>query len=331
MKKILFICGSHNQTTQMHRIADRLPQYRHAFSPYYADGLIDQLRKWKILEAAILGNRQVKRCLNYLHAHDLPVDYQGKANDYDLVVTCSDLVMPKNIRNKRVVLVQEGMTDPENIFYTFVKRFPALQPWLPNTATTGQSDCYEKFCVASNGYRDLFIRKGIKPEKLLVTGIPNFDDCRSYLNNTFPHRGYVLVCTSDLRETMKYENRKAWIRQAVKIAAGRQLIFKLHPNENTGRATAEVHRIAPHALVYSTGSAEEMIANCDVLLTRYSSVVYIGMALGKEVYSDFDLDELRRLMPLQHRQAAENIAGVCRLLLDGAEMASPIRSGKMAV
>ena len=40
---------------------------------------------------------------------------------YDLVVTCSDLVVPKNIRHGRVVLVQEGMTDPENMAYYLVK------------------------------------------------------------------------------------------------------------------------------------------------------------------------------------------------------------------
>ena len=34
-KKILFICGSLNQTTQMHQIANELPEYRKVFSPYY--------------------------------------------------------------------------------------------------------------------------------------------------------------------------------------------------------------------------------------------------------------------------------------------------------
>jgi len=26
-----------------------------------------------------------------------------------------------------------------------------------------------------------------------VTGMPNFDNCSSYFQNDFPHRGYVLV------------------------------------------------------------------------------------------------------------------------------------------
>jgi len=40
------------------------------------------------------------------------------------------------------------------------------------------------------------------------------------------------------------------------------------------------------------------------------------IALGKETYSDFDMDELRRLMPVQNGSAALNIANVCRRLLE---------------
>jgi hypothetical protein len=60
-----------------------------------------------------------------------------------------------------------------------------------------------------------------------------------------------------------------------------------------------------------------MIANCDVLITRYSTTVYVGLALGKEAYSDFDMQELRRLTPIQNNAAAANIAAVCRQILEG--------------
>ena len=59
-----------------------------------------------------------------------------------------------------------------------------------------------------------------------------------------------------------------------------------------------------------------MIANSDVLITQYSSTVFVGLALGKEVHSYFDLAELRRLMPIQNHAAAGNIAAVCRELLE---------------
>jgi hypothetical protein len=73
-------------------------------------------------------------------------------------------------------------------------------------------------------------------------------------------------------------------------------------------------------MVFTTGSAAEMIANYDVLITRFSSTAFVGLALGKETYSDFDMDELLRLMPVQNGLAAFSIANVCRRLLDAAPL-----------
>jgi hypothetical protein len=58
-----------------------------------------------------------------------------------------------------------------------------------------------------------------------------------------------------------------------------------------------------------------MIANCDALVTQYSSTVFVGLALGKECHSSWDLAELRRLMPIQNGCAARNVADVCRQVL----------------
>ena len=316
-KRILFIGGSMNQTTQMHQIADELQEYERWFTPYYADGILELARKARLLEPTILGNRYVRRSIRYLREHDLAIDFQGRRGTYDLVVTSSDLVIPRNIKSSRIVLVQEGMTDPEGILFHLVKRFRFLPLWLTSTAATGLSDAYERFCVASEGYRTLFVHKGVNAAKIVVTGIPNFDNCARYLKNDFPLKNYVLVCTSDTRETWAYENRKRTILNAVKIANGRQLVFKLHPNEKVDRATAEITRWAPGALVFATGKTEEMIANCDVLITRFSTTVYVGLALGKEVYSEFDVDQLRELTPLQNGSAGKEIAAVCRALLEG--------------
>lgn len=312
----MFICGSMNQTTQMHQISRQLSDYEHSFSPYYCDGFDELLRRLGLMEFTIIGHKLAGRCRQYLEDHGLPIDYQARNGPYDLVVTCSDVYVQKNIRDHRIVLVQEGITDPETFAFHLVTRFRFLPLWFAGTAATGLSDAYRKFCVASEGYRDFFVRKGARAGKIVVTGIPNFDDCGRYRANNFPHRHYVLVCTSPLREVFRGEDRGAFIRQAVAIAGGRQLIFKLHPNENVKRATREISRYAPGATVFTTGSAEEMIANCDVLITRYSSTAFVGLALGKETHSDFDLDELRRLTPVQNGSAALNIANVCRQLLE---------------
>jgi hypothetical protein len=320
-KRILFICGSMNQTTQMHQVSCQLHEYDQAFTPFYCDGVLEQLRRLKRLEFTIIGDRIAHRCEQYLREQNLAIDYAGEKGPYDLVVTCSDVFVQRNIRNSRIVLVQEGITDPEDRRFRLVQRHRWLPRWIAGTAATGLSDAYCAFCVASEGYRELFIRKGARAQKIVVTGIPNFDNCERYRTNTFPHRGYALVCTSPLREVHRGEDRVAFILDAVKRAAGRPMIFKFHPSENMQRATAEVNMHAPHALVFTSGSAEQMIANCDVLITRYSSTVFVGLALGKDTYSDFPMEELRRLMPVQNNAAAEHIATVCRRVIEGRRLA----------
>jgi len=313
--RVLLICGSINQTTQMHQVAQQLTECDCVFSTYFDDGYPETLKRMRLTEATPLGYKLSARTLDYFERHQLPRDQAGLNGPYALVITCSDLIVPGNIRRYPVVLVQEGMTDPEGFWFHAWRRYRWLPRWLAGTAVTGLSDQYTLFCVASEGYKRHFVSKGANPDKIVVTGIPNFDNCRRFLDNTFPHRDYVLVCTSDVRETFGREDRKAFIRNAVLIANGRQLIFKLHPNERVGRATREIERYAPQALVYAKGSAEAMIANCSVLITRYSSTVYVGLALGKEVHSDFDVNDLRQKMPIQTGIAAETIAGVCRRLM----------------
>jgi hypothetical protein len=125
------------------------------------------------------------------------------------------------------------------------------------------------------------------------------------------------VATSDARETYKIENRKKFIQECVKIAAGKQLIFKLHPNEKVDRATQEINKFAPGALVFLNGNINHMIANCDVLITKYSSVVYVGILFGKEVHSAFNIEELKRLMPIQNNgTSAEKIAEIGKHMLE---------------
>jgi hypothetical protein len=311
--KILFICGSVNQTQQMAAIAAELQEHEHRFTPYYADGITGAIARARFAEMSIGGRKRRGWCLDWLQRRQMPLDVDGREGGYHLVVTCSDVVMPRNIRGIPAVAVQEGIMDPERIGYWLCRTFPFLPLWIGGTSMTGQSGRYTKFCAASEGYREHLVERGVDPARIAVTGIPNFDDCRRYHDNSFPHRGYVLVCTSDARETLKLDLRARLIRRALEIAGGRELIFKLHPNEDQERATREIALHAPHALVFAQGSAEEMIANCEVLITQWSSTVFVGLALGKEVHSNFDVEKLRKLCPVQNGGAsARNIAAVCR-------------------
>ncbi len=321
-KKALFICGSNNQTTMMHEISKRLDGFDCYFTPYYCSGSLKVLYNAGALDFTVAGKRFQNEAILYILTNGLKLDFEGKKNDYDLVITCSDLVIQKNIRGKKIVLVQEGMTDPENFIYNIVRSLK-LPRYLASTAATGLSHRYDAFCVASEGYRRLFEAKGVNPGKMIVTGIPNFDNSEKFLNNDFPHSDFVLAATSDARETYKYENRKKFIKKCIRIANGRQLIFKLHPNENFRRAVREIVKYAPGTIIYTAGNVNHLIAKCSALVTKYSSVVYIGIALGKEVYSDFDVNWLHSVAPVQNGGAsAGNISVVCRAVADGAAISA---------
>lgn len=312
---ILFVCGSLNQTTMMHKIAQLLPEYNVFFSPFFAEGVLAKLVNTGLLNHTILAGSHYAATENFLKSNKLPVDYGGRKNQYDLTITGTDLIVQSNLRKSRLILVQEGITEPENWTYRLVKNL-GLPRFLANTAATGLSDAYDRFFVASQGYKELFIRKGVKPEKMVVTGIPNFDNANELIENDFPFKGYVLVATSSIRETGKYENRVAFLRKVKHLAAGKQIIFRLHPNENLRRAEREIKSILPDAIIFKEGNTSHMIANCSVLITQVSSVVFTGIALGKEVYSNYDLDLLHKLAPIQNGgTSALRIADECRTIM----------------
>jgi hypothetical protein len=295
-----------------------MPDFDQGFTPYFVNGGYEMLRELGVLDFTIAGGHWREECLEYLRAHELPIDVRGQGYEYDLVVTCQDLFVPDVMRRKPSVLVQEGMVDPINGWSHLVRHLKWLPRWLASTSATGLSDSYDRFCVASAGFRDLFVARGVRRDKMVVTGIPNFSNCAAYYNNDFPHRGYALVCTSDSRETFKFHNRRAFLRNARCLAESRDIIVKLHPNERFDRATKEVEQELPGALLFTHGCAEEMVANCDVLITEWSSTSLVGLALNKVVHSSFNIDELKRLVPLQSPSVATAIADVCRGVVSGA-------------
>ena len=313
--KILFIGGSLNQTTIMHQISKELPECDAYFTPYFASGPLWLMTKLKMLEFTIMGGEFKRKTLDYIKSNNLKLDFEGRNDDYDLVLTSQDLIVPRNIKKFKTILVQEGMTDPPDWRY-HVTRFLGLGRWCASTSMTGLSHMYDYFCVASEGFREQFIERGVNPNKIRVTGIPNFDNLEKLRNLEFEHKNFVLVATSDVRETTKYENRKKFLLNEKKIAGDKQIIVKLHPNELVKKRTVEVKKYLPEALVFHGVSIDPMIANCDVLITRFSSTIFPALALGKEVYCNIDLTDIKRLFPIQNGgTSAKVIANIARELL----------------
>jgi hypothetical protein len=315
-KKILFIIGSINQTSQMHQISKYLDEdYDCFFSQIFPDtAFVKALLKHTSLgDGTVLTGQFKARSENYLMQHGLQNDYGGNLHNYDLVVNCSDMIVARKFRKTKTIWVQEGMIDKRTPLTGIVKAVGLPPYFTGDTSLNGSTNVCDIYCAASEGYKNHFAKYGTDSEKLIVTGIPNYDNHRQFVNNDFPYHNYVMVATSDMRETLRFENRPAFIKKAVKIADGRQLLFKLHPNEKTARAEAEIRKHAPAGtLIFQSGNTSHMIANCSELITQYSTVVYTGMALGKKVRSYFDLEELKRLAPVQNGgMSAKNIASVC--------------------
>jgi hypothetical protein len=315
-KKILFITGSINQTSQMLQISRHLEDFDCWFSQVFADTALLRMlvNRTTLVDGTVVANQFREKSEHYLKQFGAQLDFGGDKHPYDLVIFCSDMIVPKKFRSTKTIWVQEGMIDRPTLLTGLVKAFGLPAYCTADTSLNGSTNICDVYCTASDGYKNYFANSGTEERKLITTGIPNYDNQLEFVNNDFPYRDYVMVATSDMRETYRFENRGAFIRKAAKIADGRQLLFKLHPNEQFARAEAEIIKFAPAGtLIYQSGNTNHMIANCSELITQYSTVVYTGIALGKKVHSYFDINELKRLAPVQNGGAsAKNISQICR-------------------
>jgi len=320
-KRIIYIVGSLNQCRQMHAISQCLPSHDHYFTQLFPDSRIGRIaRQLGAFENTIMGYRRKAMADAYLKEHGLQEDFQAERfrSEYDLVVCCTDMIVPDRLLARKTVFVQEGMTDPMTSWAKMVNKLRMPGYLAFDTSLNGTSNLCDVYCVGSEGYRNHFSRWGTDRGRIIVTGIINYDNCIAYRNNDFPHHDYVMVATSDIREMKGLDDREAFIRKCTTIAGERRLLFKFHPNEDNVRATDEVRRWAPSdALIYTEGNTEEMIANSCELITQLSTVVYVGIALGIPVHSYFDLQELSSRAPLQNGgSTALKISGLCEAFMD---------------
>jgi hypothetical protein len=321
-KKILFIIGSPNQTTQMHQIylnmKDEFDCYFTQFFP--ADWIMHTTLKLGTLEHTIISGRFKEMGEKFVKDHGLQYDYAGETlgNKYDLIFLCTDMSYPKICKETKTIWVQEGMTDPVNSWAKFIKKMKMPSYMAFKTSLNGSSNKADIYCVASQGYKDYFNGMGTEQERIVVTGIPNYDNAREFLTNNFPYKDYVLVCTSDIREQKFSEDRIGFIKKCVEIANGQRLFFKLHPNEIYDRAYNEIIENTPKGtMVFQDEDTNHMIANCNELITQYSTVVYIGIALGKPVHSYFNIEVLKKQLPIQNEgTSAMQIAAIAREFVD---------------
>lgn len=306
----------------MHQIYQHL---RGEFDCYFtqlfpSDWIMHTTLKLGTLEHTIVSGKFKEMGEKFVKNNGLKYDYAGESlgNKYDLIFLCTDMSYPKICKETKTIWVQEGMTDPINTWAKFIKKMKMPSYLALKTSLNGSSNRADIYCVASQGYKDYFTGMGTENDRIIVTGMPNYDNAKEFLINDFPHKDYVLVCTSDIREQKCSEDRVGFIQKCVEIADGKPMIFKLHPNEKWDRAYNEIMKYAPEGtLVFQDEDTNYMIANCSELITQYSTVVYIGIALGKPVHSYFNIEVLKRQLPIQNEgTSAYQIAAIARDFVD---------------
>ena len=136
-ENILFICGSLNQTTQLHQIAQHIPEYNCYFTPYYADGIEGLIAKTGLLDFTVLGGRHQQDTRAYLASQNLPVDERGEKLEYDLVVTSSDLIIQTSGENALFLCKRELPSRKESCTgYTRLSTScRAISPILPQAVS----------------------------------------------------------------------------------------------------------------------------------------------------------------------------------------------------
>jgi hypothetical protein len=326
-KNILCFTGSLNQTTQLHSISKYLEDdFNIYFTQVFGDSYLHKiLAEVGFFDNTVFGkNSSFSKMSNkYIKEHNLNYDYRAseKGIEYDLIILSTDMIVPDSFRNIKTIWIQEGMIDPLNKLAKIVNKLRLPVFLAGNTSLNGTTNKADIYCSASYGYKEYFAQHGTNRDKIAVTGMPNFDNIKQLLNLTFDYKDYVLVATSDIRELGGNDDRIDFINRCVKIANGKKLIFKLHPNEKFSRAEAEIRSVCPEGtLVFTKGAIDPMIVHCDTLITQFSSSVYLGLILGKTVYSYFPIEELEAKKPLQNDgMSAKNIANIARefILFEG--------------
>src|ERR1700759_4033862 len=109
-RKILFITGSINQTSQMHQISSHLENYDCWFSQLFPDSafLRSVMKHTPLANGTVLAGQFKERSESYLQQHGLQIDFGGDKHQYDLVVNCTDMIVAEKFRKTKTIRVQEG-------------------------------------------------------------------------------------------------------------------------------------------------------------------------------------------------------------------------------
>lgn len=147
-KNILFICGSKQEALLMYAISKELTMYDCFFSTYYADGWLDILARNGFLERTMLSRKTLSVVEKILVDKGLHIDYRGLNHLYDLVILPKTAIIPKNIYDKKIILIENPFRETKPLSHLLSKYISKININYLASANNPLSD--SKICVTSS-------------------------------------------------------------------------------------------------------------------------------------------------------------------------------------
>jgi hypothetical protein len=172
-------------------------------------------------------------------------------------------------------------------------------------------------CVWSESSRDAYLRAGVAPEKLHVTGIPHLDP---WLKNKRAKMGKLVAFCPPLASRYEGDLGKA-ISQLADWALNSRitLAIRLHPFDNIADQVRQGLGSHPYAHVVEE-DVLSLIASSDLVISQHSTVAVEALALNVPV-AELDLDSAGVLEALSPEGVAISVGpgelGKLNQLLDG--------------
>lgn len=208
--------------------------------------------------------------------------------------------MVKFMRDRRSTWKQKKIaltTKCRSLYETFI--FLLQNDFKVVRSLYGHGGCSE-IAVFSEAVKDMFVREGIKEDRINVTGSPKFDKVFNYKNTDsnkkirdelkIPADKIIILLVTQYFVEMKTwsrEQRKKFVlsvADAVSSIPGSQLVIKIHtPTENEADYQEIIENLPVAPIICKQSNIYELVNASNTVLTVSSTVALESMAMERPV------------------------------------------------
>jgi len=170
----------------------------------------------------------------------------------------------------------------------------------------------DKMAVWGKAMKDVLIKRGVRPDQLVVTGHPRYDIFykkdfkkeRIYHELKIDGDKRIIVLTTQPVSSKENEALLYGVINAMKNFPDKQLVIKLHPSEDPMWYQELIKEMgADDVIITKNVDLHELLNACDIMITLYSTTAVEAMILDKPVIT-INLMNKPDILPYAERGAA---------------------------